>query len=84
METNTTAEIKTLSPAEMLASCELLPDGRTTVNQQEWLKSWAEFAQLQVARGKIKLQDVKEYDADTGQVPNTFIKEVYLKNRKLN
>lgn len=70
--------------AEMLANCELLPDGSTTANQQVWLQSWAEFAQKQVLTGKIKLHEVKEYDPDTGQVPNTFIKELYLKNRKLH
>jgi hypothetical protein len=70
--------------ADFLANCEFLPDGTATVNQQEWLKSWAEVAQKQVLLGKIKLHEVKEYDPDTGQVPNAFIKEVYLKNRTVN
>ena len=80
-------EVKTTpdpTPLDILANSELLPDGTATTNQQLWLQSWAEFAQKQVASGKIKLQDVKEYDPDTGQVPNTFIKEVYMKNRKLH
>jgi hypothetical protein len=72
----------TVIPADFLVNCEFLPDGSATTNQQLWLKSWAEVAQLQVAQGKIKLQDVAEYDPETGQVPNSFIKEVYLKNRK--
>lgn len=84
MEQKTAATPPSPTPAETLANSELLPDGTTTVNQQVWLKSWAEFAQLQVAKGKIKLYEVVEYDADTGQVPNTYIKEIYLKNRKLN
>lgn len=71
-------------PADFLAKVEQLPDGRTTANQQEWLGAWALYAQKQVASGKIKLQDVAEYDPDTGQVPNKFIAELALKNRKLN
>ena len=80
----TKAPEPTVIPADLLANCELLPDGTATVNQQLWLKSWAEVAQLQVAQGKIKLYEVAEYDPETGQVPNTYIRDVYLKNRKLN
>lgn len=81
METKTEPK-KTVIPADFLANVEFLPDGTATVNQQLWLKSWAEVAQLQVSQGKIKLHEVKEYDPDTGQVPNEFIKQFYLKQRK--
>lgn len=85
---NTDMDEKTQDPtpitADFLANAEFLPDGTATVNQQIWLQAWAEFAQKQVLLGKIKLHEVEEYDADTGKVPNAFIKEVYLKNRTVN
>lgn len=68
-------------PADMLARVEFLPDGTATTNEQLWLQTWAAFAMKQVLSGKIKLHEVQEYDPDTGQVPNSFIKEVYTKNR---
>lgn len=84
MEQSKPAEQTTPIAADFLANCELLPDGTATVNQQEWLSKWAEVAQKQVLTGKLKLHEVKEYDPDTGQVPNTFIKEFYLKSRKMH
>lgn len=69
---------------EYFLKCQQLPDGSTTANEQEWLSAWAAFAQKQVQQGKIKLHDVQEYDPDTGQVPNAFIKELALKHRTLN
>ena len=79
------AQPTTTIPADFLTKVEFLPDGTATDNQQLFIKSWAEFAQKQVAQGKIKLEDVADYDPETGQVPNTYIiKEVYMKNRKLS
>lgn len=71
-------------PADFLSTVEFLPDGSATTDQQTWLKSWAEVAQLHVAQGKIKLHEVDVYDPDTDRVPNAFIKEVYFKNRTVN
>lgn len=71
-------------PTDFLARIEFLPDGTATTDQQVWLKSWAEVAQLQVAQGKIKLHEVEAYDPDTDRVPNSFIKEIYIKNRTVN
>jgi hypothetical protein len=86
METKPTSSSSILTaaslPADFLANVELLPDGRPTVNKTVFFQAWAEVAQKQVAKGVIKLEDVKEYDPETGQVPNTFIYDFYLKQRK--
>ncbi len=71
-------------PNEYLMMVELLPDGRVTNKPDVWLAEWADFTRTQVTKGVIKLHEVPEYNPDTGQVPNSFIHSVYLKNRKLN
>lgn len=75
---------KVAFPADYLLSVELLPDGSSTNKQDVWLQSWADFTRREVSSGRIKLHEVPEYDPETGQVPNTFIHSVYMKNRKLN
>lgn len=77
-------ELKLTHPPEYLMKVELLPDGTTTDKPDVWLQAWAEYTRSQVTKGRIKLHEVAEYNPDTGQVPNTFIHSVYMKNRKLN
>ncbi len=74
----------TVIPADFLATVEFLPNGTATTSRKILLESWAEFAQQQVAMGKIKLYDIPEFDPDTGGVPNEFILQVYRKNRTVN
>lgn len=76
--------METIIPADFLAKTELLPDGRVTINPQEFFQSWAAFTQKQIQTGKLKIYDVEEYDPDTGQVPNTFIVKMYKENRRLH
>lgn len=78
------APAKAIIPADFLAMVELLPDGTVTNKPDVWLAQWADFTRTQVTKGVIKLHEVPEYDPETGQVPNSFIHTVYLKNRKLN
>jgi len=73
-----------LTNEQILANAEQLPDGRITVNKMEWLQAWTQVIQKDVASGKLKLHEVQEYDADTGQVPNTWIAEQAIKHRVLN
>lgn len=76
--------MQTTLPEDFLIKCEQLPDGRATVNQEQWLKEWAQWCHSQIVQGKIKLHEVDEYDAETGQVPNTYIAQLAMKNRVLN
>lgn len=74
----------TVIPADFLDTVEFLPNGTATTSRKIWLESWAEFAHTQVVRGEIKLYDIPEFDPDTGNVPNDFIHQIYLKNRTVN
>ena len=71
-------------PADLLSRVRFLPDGSATTNDQIFFQRWAEVVQLQIAQGKIKIYDVSEYNPDTGQVANSFIEQIYMKNRKLH
>ncbi len=68
---------------QILANAEQLPDGRITLNKMEWLQAWTQVIQHEVSSGKLKLHEVQEYDADTGQVPNEWIAKQAIKHRVL-
>lgn len=71
-------------PKDYLIKCEQLPDGRSTTDQERWLKEWAQWCHSQIVQGKIQLHEVEEYDADTGRVPNSYIAQLAMKHRILN
>lgn len=81
---NTHMQKTTIIPADFLVNLKLLPDGKATADQGVWMQSWGVFLQQQVAKGKIKVYDIPEFDPETGQVPNTVIERIYLQNRKLH
>lgn len=68
-------------PMDFLSKIEFLPDGTATNDQQVWLKAWSEFATKQVSKGKIKLYEIDGFNAETGEVPTQFIKDLYYKSR---
>jgi hypothetical protein len=69
-------------PQDFLTKIEFLPDGSATNDQKVWLKAWGEFAQKEVMKGRIKLYDIDGFNDETGEVPNKFIYELYLKERR--
>jgi hypothetical protein len=73
-----------LTYEQIIQHAEQLPDGRFTVNKMEWLQAWTQIIQKDVASGKLKLHEVQEYDAETGQVPNEWIAQQAIKHRTLH
>lgn len=71
-------------PSNFLSIIEFLPDGSATNDHKEWLKAWGQYAHKQVLSGKLKLYDIEGFNDETGEVPNAFIKDLYLKNRCLH
>lgn len=71
-------------PSNFLSIIEFLPDGTATNDQKVWLKAWGDYASKQVLQGKIKLYEIDGFNEATGEVPNTFIKDLYLKERRLH
>lgn len=71
-------------PSNFLNIIEFLPDGTATNDQKVWLKAWGDYAGKQILQGKIKLYEIDGYNEQTGEVPNTFIKELYEKERRLH
>lgn len=69
-------------PADFLSKIEFLPDGSATNDQKVWLKAWGEFASKEVMKGKIKLYEIDGFNDETGEVPNKFIHELYVKERR--
>jgi hypothetical protein len=68
--------------ADFLYTVEFLPDGTATNDQQVWLKAWGEFASNQMLKGKINLWELNEFNPDTGEVPISFIRDIYIKERR--
>lgn len=68
-------------PEDFLDSIEFLPDGSATNDQKVWLKAWSEFATKQVLIGNIKLFEIEGFNDETGEVPTSFISDLYLKHR---
>lgn len=71
-------------PSNFLASIEFLPDGTATSDQQLWLKEWCNFANIKVLKGEIQIHNVESFDAETGNVSIEFIKDIYMKHRRLH
>jgi len=71
-------------PSNFLSIIEFLPDGTATNDQKVWLKAWGDFASKEVMKGHIKLYEIEGFNEQTGEVPNAFIKDLYIKNRRLH
>lgn len=68
-------------PSNFLSIIEFLPDGTATNDPKVWLKAWGEFATEEVIKGNINLYEIDGFNEETGEVPNKFIYELYLKQR---
>lgn len=69
-------------PQDFLTKIEFLPDGTATNDHKVWLKAWGDFAHHEVLKGKIKLYDIEGFNEETGEVPNKFIYDLYVKLRR--
>lgn len=69
-------------PSNFLSIIEFLPDGTATNDQKVWMKAWGEFASEEVQKGNLNLYDIDGFNEETGEVPNTFIYELYIKQRR--
>lgn len=68
-------------PENFLSTVEFLPDGSATNDQKVWLKAWSEYAAKQVVMGNIKLFEIEGFNEETGEVPTSFIFDLYMKKR---
>lgn len=71
-------------PLNFLNIIEFLPDGTATNDQAIWLKAWGDYASKKIVQGKIKLYEIDGFNEETGEVPNQFIQDLYVKNRRLH
>jgi len=71
-------------PSNFLNIIEFLPDGTATNDQKVWLRAWGDYAGMQIRQGKIKLYEIEGFNEQTGEVPNTFLTTLYMKERCLH